>query len=259
MNGRRRPLTSVLAALGLALVTWHGMVATALAQVPQGSQTERELTFEFGEVKPEQLESATRERPPVNAFLFAAPSLIFVALLCGLIWLLRRRRDPTTVQWTAVDLGRLPDSAKVLITLPLVIYGFVHLFALFTVYLQTRVAWTSAEEYFFYMKPWKLSATSHVHLFGHATMYSLVGLAFLFTRVPEKLKIAILATPVISAPLDIYSWWLMKYVSAKFELLSMGSGMLFSLGFLTMAVTTFYEVWLREPLARRRLRKGGQV
>ncbi len=248
---------TLFVSLGLMFLAWGGLPLLAQAQAPTEFQQEEGIAFEFGEVKPEHLEPAQRQRPAVNVALFAAPSLMFVAILFALIWLLRRNRDPATTQWTTVDLGRLPDSAKVLITLPLVIYGFVHLLALFTAYLQTQVDWASTEEYFFYMKLSKLSAMSHVHLFGHATMYTLVGLSFLLTRVPEKLKIAVLAIPVVSAPLDVYSWWLMKFISARFEFISMVSGMLFSLGFLTMAVITFYEVWLRDPLDRRKAQRGG--
>lgn len=247
--GHKRWVFIGILILALGIIAWQGEKKFVGAQ--EAAALKQEVAFDFGEVKPEQMESAKQERPKVNALLFALPSLIFAALLFGLAGLLVRRRDPAAIAWVKIDLSLLPDSFKVLITLPLVIYSFVHLFALATVYLQTKVAWASVEEYFFYMKPWKLLAVSHAHLFGHATMYSLVGLAFLFTRIPEKFKILILAIPVISAPLDVYSWWLIKFISGKFELLSMVSGLAFSLGFLVMAAITFYELWFRKLTQER--------
>ena len=96
----------------------------------------------------------------------------------------------------------------------------------------------------------KLAAMTHAHLFGLVTMYTLISALFLFTRLGERLKILILSTAISGGLWDVTSWWLIKYASAKFEIISILSGAMAALGFLTMILFILYETWLGPGLSR---------
>ena len=115
-------------------------------------------------------------------------------------------------------------------------------------YIQTNVVNTSAEEYFSYLKTTKLVSLSHPHFFGYATLYFLTGLLFLFTHQNKVIKTILPGLVVLSALLDIISWWGIKYVSPQIEILTVGAGIIFGGGFFYMALVIFYELWLRKKM-----------
>lgn len=199
-------------------------------------------SLELGEVVAEPIAEIGKNS------VYALPGTIFFFLVLGLGvvcigYLLFRRGREFSVSFT-VD--QFPDSAKVLITFLIGALGLVHLFAMATVYLKTNVVYTSVEEYFFYMKPAELTAISHAHLFGHALMYTVIGALFILTRVKEKLKILIISLVFGGGIVDVFSWWMIKYVSPRFEIFSMLSGGLLGLGFAVMSVCILKEMWLKK-------------
>jgi len=111
--------------------------------------------------------------------------------------------------------------------------------------MQSQVIAKTAYEYFFYMKVGRLLGLSHAHLFGHATMYAVVILPFIFTKLKEVWKIRIVSAALLAAVFDVGSWWAIKYTSNILERVSMVCGMLVSIGFTAMALTLFYEMWLK--------------
>lgn len=198
--------------------------------------------LDFGEQDPTQIVSLDSLFPFANL----THILFSVYLICGLFllvfFLLKKRKE-----WTPpVFLENFPLSAKTAITLALISYALVHVFALLEVYLVTNVAFKSAAEYFFYMKLPKLVATSHAHFFGHGTMYLITSLIFIFSRLREFWKIVFIALALSAGLLDVPSWWGAKYGGSQYEIFSATAGFMSIIGWGFMTIRIFYEVWITE-------------
>lgn len=233
-----------LIALGLFFLVAAISVAIPIYAQGQLEQIEGETAFDFGEISASSLQSAEKFLPPGQPFFYILPAIFFVIvfILILILWL----KAKNISKWHPFFLGRLPPSFKLLITLCFSVYGLVHIGALINVYIQTRVVYPSVAEYFFYMPIQKLTGITHAHLFGHATMYVLTAIAFMFTRASERIKIPVIAAAFLGAPFDIYSWWLIKYLGAKYEILSAVSGAAISSAFLTMYIFVMLELWFRK-------------
>lgn len=143
-----------------------------------------------------------------------------------------------------LTLGRLPRSAKVLITLFLVAVAANHVFSLLLAYHVTHEAFSSTEEYYHYQQDTrKLLRMSHQHAFGHGIMYLALGGIFCLASVREKWKLILIPAPFIGAGLDQTSWWLVKFKGVQWEWLSYFGSVLFSLGFAAMALIILFELW----------------
>jgi hypothetical protein len=149
-----------------------------------------------------------------------------------------------------INLFSLPWTAKITITALLFFYGMTHIVAAVTVYLNTRVLYPSAKEYFFYIKPVRLSALSHAHLMGMATMSFLPALFYTLSRQKSGLSSAIVAITFLGILGDIGSWWLIKYGGDGFEIVSMLSGVFLSGGFAVMALVVFRDLWFERGLPK---------
>lgn len=191
----------------------------------------------YGHGQKAQSEVVYAKGPIVTVLLL---SILFIFLIFFAFYLILKNRPAERMN---INLSHLPNSFKFLITLSLIILGTVHLLAIFNVYLHTVVESASVEEYFSFMELADLVSLSHVHLFGHLTMYFLIGIVFLLTRFGERFKIAVISLAILGAYLDVLSWWLIKYVSIHFEALSYLSGLSLSLGFLMMTLSILYELW----------------
>jgi len=219
-------------------LSWLGFLITGTLASAQ--------ELKLGEEAPQSIVKAGSQYP--HAAWALGLFLLYVALgVCLLAFLLFRKKRP----WNPPrGLKYWPDSAKTLITLMLIAYGLVHLLAILEVYMQSRVVFGSAGEYFFYMKPEKLAATSHAHIFGHGTMYALTCVLFLFSSVSERWKVAIICLALSGGLLDVPSWWMIKYAGAKFEALSIVAGVMSAAGWISMAGRIFYEVWFQKEADR---------
>ncbi|MDI6809059.1 MAG: hypothetical protein QME66_08785 [Candidatus Eisenbacteria bacterium] len=200
----------------------------------------------LGEEAPQSIIKAGSQYPQTSWAL--GLFLLYVAIgACLLAFLIFRKKRP----WNPPrGLAYWPDSAKTLITLILIAYGLVHLFAILKAYMQSRVVFGSAAEYFFYMKPEKLAATSHAHIFGHGTMYALTCVLFLFSSISERWKVAVICVALAGGLLDVPSWWMIKYAGAKFEAFSIVAGMMSAAGWISMAGRILYEVWFQKEADR---------
>jgi len=180
-----------------------------------------------------------------SLFPLADMTLIFFStyLICGILLLTyffsRKRKE-----WTPpLFLANFPLSVKVAVTLVLISYGLVHLFALLEVYLVTRIAFNSSAEYFFYMKLPKLVATSHAHFFGHGTMYLVTSLIFIFSRLREFWKIIFITIALSAGLLDVPSWWSIKYGGDRYEIFLALAGIMSVIGWGFMTFRILYETW----------------
>ena len=151
-----------------------------------------------------------------------------------------RRHRSTTVP---LDLHAAPLSGKMAVTLLLLVYGATHVVALITVYLDTRVVYETTEEYFKFIKPARLSALSHAHLMGIATMDGIVALLYAWSRRSGGLACAVIAMTFVGIAGDIASWWLIKYAGGGFEWMSAVAGVAFTLGFSIMTLGLLRNAW----------------
>lgn len=178
--------------------------------------------------------------------LFSVYVVIGIALIIFMFF--KKKKD-----WTpAVVLENFPSSAKAAITLGMIAYVLVHIFALLEVYLMTTVSFQSTSEYFHYMKLQKLAATSHAHFFGHGTMYLITSLIFVFSRLKESWKITLIALALSAGLLDVPSWWAIKYGGGQYEIFSAIAGMMSLIGWGIMTFRIFYELWAGEFLGKKR-------
>lgn len=168
--------------------------------------------------------------------------IVYLLILSAIFFYVRKHQH--ILPHATIRLMAFPASAKVLITIVLFMLSLVHTLGLWDAYLQTHQVFESAEEYFGYMKMTKLISLSHPHLFGFALMYLLVGGLFILTPWSEAIKSVILVIPILSALFDVFSWWMIKMVSADFELLSIFTGITFGTGFGIMALIILKEMWL---------------
>ena len=171
--------------------------------------------------------------------------LIGVGLVAGLsAAAIRRWGDRIRLPFGIAD---LPASVRVMCTLALLVLGLVHLFGGATAYIMSQVVNASAEEYYFYMKIGKLTGVTHAHLFGTMLMHLVVAAVFVLTDVRESLKVVLITATMLGSPIDIASWWLIKYVSPLFEALAYAGEMTSEVGYLTMTLIALYQLWRPEP------------
>lgn len=171
--------------------------------------------------------------------------LAFVGLVAGLSSIaIRRWGGRIRLPFGIPD---LPASVRVMFTLALLVLGLVHLFGAATAYVMSQVVNASAEEYYFYMKIGKLTGVTHAHLFGTMLMHLVVATVFVFTDVRESLKVVLITATMLGSPIDIASWWLIKYVSPLFEALAYAGEVTSQVGYLTMTLIALYQLWRAEP------------
>ncbi len=145
--------------------------------------------------------------------------------------------------------GDLPGSARVMFTLALLIFGLVHVFGMTTAYIMAEKVNLNAGEYFFYMKIGKLTGMTHAHLFGTMVMHLVVAAIFLLTGIRENYKVVLITATMLGSPMDIASWWLIKYVSPLFEALAYVGEVTSEIGYLTMTLITLYALWKMDKVA----------
>jgi hypothetical protein len=74
-------------------------------------------------------------------------------------------------------------------------------------------------------------------------MHLVVAAVFLLTSVRESWKIVLITATMLGSPIDIASWWLMKYVSPLFEALALAGEVTSEVGYLTMTVIALSQLW----------------
>lgn len=198
------------------------------------------------------VEQADKVASPESLFPYARISLLIfsIYLLCGISLLVFFFIKKKKTWLPPVFLENFPVSAKGAITLGLISYCLVHVFALIEVFLVTKVSFKSTSEYFFYMKLPKLLATSHAHFFGHGTMYMATGLIFVFSKVSETWKVIFISIALSAGLLDVPSWWAIKYGGEEYELFSSLAGVMSVIGWGFMTLRIFYELWWTEVFGR---------
>ncbi len=89
-----------------------------------------------------------------------------------------------------------------------------------------------------------LTRVSHIHLFGIAFIFFIMGFIFSFAvGVPKWLKELVILLPFVFLILDIISWWATKWVPA-FAWFTMIGGIGYTLASTFMWFTSMYQMWV---------------
>ncbi len=88
-----------------------------------------------------------------------------------------------------------------------------------------------------------LVRVSHIHLFGMAIMFYLLGRIFVLAEMPVLLKRIIVIIPFAAILIDIGSWWFTKYTSPVFAYTVMAGGAVFGFTFVVQSLVSFYQMW----------------
>jgi hypothetical protein len=167
--------------------------------------------------------------------------LLSIALLFALaalsVWgSLRSSRGRVWMQLPA--LSSFPPALKLAVVLTLGVLLLVQAFAASGVVVHTRIVHGSTEEYFQYLSLPRLIGISHAHLFGYAILYGLIALFAALAEVGDGLKASVVALMVWAGLFDVLSWWGIKYVSPRFEWLSITAAVTTTLA----SLVTFFVV-----------------
>jgi len=222
----------ILVSLGVA---W---AQPASSEPPSGE----ELGFGEAQIPGENIVAVAASRTSARMWGWVLFSIAAGAGLVGGISAVAIRRWGNRLRFP-IGVADLPGSARVMGSLALLIFGLVHVFGMTTAYIMSSVVNASAEEYFFYMKIGKLAGMTHAHLFGTMVMHLVVAAIFLLTSVRESWKIVLITATILGSPIDIASWWLMKYVSPLFEALALAGEVTSEVGYLTMTVIALSQLW----------------
>ena len=202
------------------------------------------LDLDSAELPPGSVTPATSEQD--HSKIWASLAIAVMGSLVGVAAIAGHRRRSSTIGF---DLHAAPLSAKLALTLLLLIYAVTHVVAAITVYLDTRVVYATTAEYFRFLKAPRLSALTHAHLMAIATMDGIVAMFYAWTRRSGALACAVIAMTFVGVAGDIAAWWLIKYAGPGFEWMSIAAGIAFSLGFAVMALGLLRAAWWRKELA----------
>ena len=196
--------------------------------------------LDFGAAKLENVvEGATRPFSFLSdAVLPWGAVALFVLAIVFSVWIAKRSKAPEP-NWR--PLSTWPLALRAALWPLLTAFALTHAFAAGSVYYTTKIANPSTEGYFADIGVGRLLSLSHAHLFAHATMYFLMALLVQFTR---SGRFARLWAPILalwSGVFDVFSWWGLKEVSSRFEVLSAFCGSSFSLAFVLMSFAILRE------------------
>lgn len=96
-----------------------------------------------------------------------------------------------------------------------------------------------------------LIRTTHTHILSMGMMFLILGLAFSFTSVSERVKVIAMALPFLAIMVDMGSWWLTKYVHRLFAYAIVWGGALTGLSFGVLFAVSLYEMWLRRAPVKK--------
>lgn len=89
-----------------------------------------------------------------------------------------------------------------------------------------------------------LTKVSHIHLFGIAFIFMLMGAIFVFAvGIPEWLKATLITIPFAFLIIDVISWWLTK-LAPEFAWITIIGGFGYSLASTAMLFISLYQMWI---------------
>lgn len=88
-----------------------------------------------------------------------------------------------------------------------------------------------------------LTRVSHIHLFGISFIFLYVGWIFSMAVFNPFWKLVLISSPFAFLVIDVSSWWITKYWP-DFAIITMLSGIGYSIAVMIMFVTSFAQMWL---------------
>jgi hypothetical protein len=171
--------------------------------------------------------------PPSVWETTAAPVALAVFFFF-MIWL-NKVTVPFKVSKEDLLLYHYPTGVKRGLAMALTMYGIAFAFGALEAWWQIHVH-GSAEAYFANMSTGKLIAFTHAHLFGFTTSFLVIGVPFSMQFNHLRYYQIIFPIGLISALVDVMSWWGIKFIHPNFEYVSIFCGAMFSLSYLYMLV-----------------------
>jgi hypothetical protein len=92
-----------------------------------------------------------------------------------------------------------------------------------------------------------LVRVSHIHMFGVAFILFFVGRIFVLCEMPVKLKRIMVTVPFLAILLDIFSWYLTKFIPG-FAYVVVISGGLMGISLCAQILMSIYQMWFYEHL-----------
>jgi hypothetical protein len=89
----------------------------------------------------------------------------------------------------------------------------------------------------------KLARMTHIHVLGIPMVLFMLGVLFIRTRFPERIKVLLVILPFLGVVWDIAYWWLTKLDSSAAIGIVFG-GALMGTGVGLQLVLTMYDVWM---------------
>ncbi len=104
-----------------------------------------------------------------------------------------------------------------------------------------------------------LVRVSHIHLFGTAIIFYLLGRIFVLTEMPVLLKRTIVVVPFAAIAIDIGSWWFTKYSVNLFAYAVIVGGVGMGLSFALQSFLSFYQMWFVKARFKRKYESSSSV
>lgn len=171
--------------------------------------------------------------PPTVWLTTVAPAAL-AAFFFFMIWL-NKVTVPFKISKEDLLLYHYPTGVKRGLAMALIMYGIAFAFGAIEAWYQVHMN-GSAEAYFANMSTGKLIAFTHAHLFGFTTSFLVIGVPFSMQFNHLRYYQIIFPIGLISALVDVMSWWGIKFVHPNFEYVSIFCGIMFSLSYLYMLV-----------------------
>ena len=95
-----------------------------------------------------------------------------------------------------------------------------------------------------------LVRVSHIHMFGIALILFMVGRIFVLSELPSSLKALMVAIPFIAVMLDIFSWYLTKWLPG-FAVVVYVSGILMGVSVMGQVLISIRQMWWRTEAGPR--------
>lgn len=195
--------------------------------------------FDFGEgdflSEIEIVEDDLVEVPePPGVFETTMAPLALGLFFLFMVWL-NKVTVPFKVSKEDLLLYHYPTGVKRGLAMALTMYGIAFAFGALEAWYQIHVN-GSAEAYFANMSTGKLIAFTHAHLFGFTTSFLVIGVPFSMQFNHLRYYQIIFPIGLISALVDVMSWWGIKFIHPNFEYVSIFCGAMFSLSYLYMLI-----------------------
>lgn len=88
-----------------------------------------------------------------------------------------------------------------------------------------------------------LGRSTHAHLFGMGTLFTLAGLVFLMTDVSPRGKVVCVTLPFVAMLVDIGCWWLTRWEPAFAWGIVLG-GIALGVAFAVLVLRPLWELWI---------------